>query len=98
MTSRIVLLPRAQRDLLNAVVAAEERRTGAGDRLTDEIERRFERLAANPYVGPALSTDLRKLVLRRFPYTLIYQVLPSRVLVRAIMHHRRKPESWRDAL
>jgi mRNA-degrading endonuclease RelE of RelBE toxin-antitoxin system len=41
---------------------------------------------------------LRRCQVHRFPYRIIYEVRDDFVIIVAIQHHRRKPESWRTRL
>ncbi|HEX2092437.1 MAG TPA: type II toxin-antitoxin system RelE/ParE family toxin [Longimicrobiaceae bacterium] len=91
----VVLLPEAEEDLSDTAAFLERRVPGLGDRLVAEVEYALGRLAENPYVGPHLVQDVRKLRVRRFPYNLIYRILPSHVLVLAVAHHRRRRKFWR---
>lgn len=92
--TEVVLLPEAEEDLSDAAAFLEQRVDGLGDRLVAEVEHALDRLAENPYVGPHLGPDVRKLRVRRFPYNLVYRVLPDRVLVLAVAHHRRRRRFW----
>ena len=94
--TEVVLLPEAEEDLSEAAAFLERRVPGLGDRLVAEVESALGRLAENPYVGPLLSPDVRKLRVRRFPYNLIYRILPAHVLVLAVAHHRRRRNYWRN--
>ncbi|MFS0513618.1 hypothetical protein ACEYW6_02690 [Nostoc sp. UIC 10607] len=38
--------------------------------------------------------DIRRAVVRRFPYAVYYRIVSSRVIVTAIFHGRRDPKSW----
>jgi toxin ParE1/3/4 len=93
--TEVVLLPEAEEDLSEAAAFLERRVPGLGDRLVTEVEHALGRLAENPYVGPCLIEDVRKLRVRRFPYNLIYRILPAHVLVLAVAHHRRRRKYWR---
>ena len=39
--------------------------------------------------------EVRRFVLERFPYTVIFEVLADRVLVLAVAHARRRPNYWK---
>lgn len=39
---------------------------------------------------------VRRAVLRRFPYSLIYAVEPDEVLILTVSHHRRRAGHWRQ--
>jgi plasmid stabilization system protein ParE len=38
--------------------------------------------------------DIRRAVIKRFPYAVYYRIVSSRVIVIAIFHSRRNPKSW----
>jgi len=59
-----------------------------------EMARSFSRLEANPEIGAPLRRGARKLVIRRFPYLIIYRLEEHRVLVLAVGHQRRHPDFW----
>ncbi len=42
--------------------------------------------------------DIRRLVLRRFPYKLLYTVQADHVFVVAVAHQHRNPGYWTDRL
>lgn len=90
------LLLEAEGDLSEASAFLEERVEGLGVDLTVEVGHAIARLEENPYVGPPLARGARKLRVNRFPYNLVYRILPEEVLVLAIAHHRRRPAYWRS--
>jgi plasmid stabilization system protein ParE len=96
--SEVVLLPKARNDLAKAARYLELEKTGLGGRLTDEVQDALERLSANPNVGAEVAPGVRKLLVRRFPYSLIYRIIPEYVLVLAVVHHRRHPRRWQGRL
>ncbi len=53
--------------------------------------RRFSRLETN-----ATDREIRRAVLRRFKYLVIYEVIGDVPLVLAVMHASRQPDVWRD--
>jgi len=42
--------------------------------------------------------DTRRLILRRFPYSMIYRVDSVRIVIVAVAHNSRRPGYWRDRL
>jgi plasmid stabilization system protein ParE len=44
---------------------------------------------------PRFDCEARRVFLWRFPYLVIYRVLPDRVEILAIAHGRRRPGYWR---
>ncbi len=51
-------------------------------------------IAATPAMFPMYDNEYRFAMLRRFPFTLVYQNLPDAVYVIAVAHSRQKPGYW----
>jgi plasmid stabilization system protein ParE len=51
-------------------------------------------LRERPLIGTPHIEGTRRKVFTRFPYAVIYDVLPDRVGVIAVAHHSRDPEYW----
>jgi plasmid stabilization system protein ParE len=94
----ITLLEEAEDDLAEAALFLEGRNPGLDQIFCGDVGYALERLMENPYVGPEIEPGIRRLGLRRFPYNVVYKVLPDRVRILAVLHHRRSPEHWRDRL
>lgn len=59
-----------------------------------EFERSVELLRKQPKLGAPWRGTNRRMPLRRFPYSIIYLLLPEEIRVLAIAHQRRKPGYW----
>jgi plasmid stabilization system protein ParE len=66
------------------------RSRSAASRFLDEIDAALERILDDPLRWPRLGPHVRRCLLRRFPYMIIYQVNRERVLILAIAHGRRR--------
>jgi hypothetical protein len=79
----------------------DERRAGTGTRFLSEVERYLEIIHAHPGVGTLIhdrrARELRAMLMRSFPYRIIYRHLPN-LLVVAIAHTSRRPGYWRSRL
>ena len=64
----------------------------------EEAARSVTLLLVNPYLGESVGKKYRRLLLRRFPYFLIYQVDAKSQLISVISvaHHSRRPDYWRN--
>jgi toxin ParE1/3/4 len=90
----IRLLPAAQKDLRRAARFYEDEAAGLGHEFTTEIEHSLGLLRENPEIGAPLPRGARKLLVRRFPFLIIYRALPEHVLILAVGHQRRHPDFW----
>ena len=86
--------PLATSELTDAAVFYEGQAPGLGGDFLDEIERLVTLLSLYPDLGRQHAEDLRSMPARRFPYTVIYQVIGGRPFVLAIAHQRRQPRYW----
>ncbi len=48
--------------------------------------------------GTAGTRGVKRLILRRFPYSVIVHERDTEILVLAFAHHSRRPDYWRDRL
>jgi len=60
----------------------------------DEFERTASKVLANPLLGTEFRSTRRRYLLRRFPYSIIYQVTPEELRILAVAHHMRRPGYW----
>ncbi len=51
---------------------------------------------AHPEAGERVGHEVRRKVLQRFPYSILYTAERWRVWVVAVAHHKRKPDYWRS--
>ena len=69
---------------------------GLGDRFIAEVEQIVEVLCDQPNIGQSVGEELRRIILARFPYSLIYSIESERIWVIAVAHHRRRPGYWQE--
>ncbi|OGA13510.1 MAG: hypothetical protein A3H32_06905 [Betaproteobacteria bacterium RIFCSPLOWO2_02_FULL_63_19] len=66
--------------------------------LADEVGVARQRIGEQPDAWHPLGAGLRRYVLRRFPYTIIYRADPEEIVIVAYAHQRRRPGFWRNRL
>lgn len=69
---------------------------GLGERFISEVERVTELIRVRHSVGQPVDKVFRRILLARFPYSMIYSVEADRLWIIAVAHHRRLPGYWRD--
>jgi toxin ParE1/3/4 len=92
----IVLRGEAEAEFDAAFDFYENRRKGLGPEFAAEIQREFDRIAANPFVHQVIFSDIRRGVVRRFPYCVFYRPHADRVEVIAVFHTSRDPSIWQQ--
>lgn len=68
---------------------------GLGGEFLDAIERAIGLLKKHPEAAPVVSDGLRRKLLDRFPYGLIYAIEDETVFILAVANLRRRPFYWK---
>lgn len=92
---RVAFHLEAEAELVAAAKFYEVRSPGLGFELIAEITQATHALAAYPRVGRRFSRRLRRVLVRRFPFSLLYRIESDEVLIVAVAHVRRRPGFWR---
>ena len=87
-------LPEADEELREAARYYEDNAPGLGFVFVAEVHRGVALIEKQPMIGSPLDDELRKLVLNRFPYSLIHLVNSEEIIITAGAHHRRRPYYW----
>ena len=67
---------------------------GLGDAFLEEVDRCVQSIQVQPEAGTILRGVVRRRLLRRFPYALLYKINPSGIRILAVMNLRRRPTYW----
>ena len=86
--------PLAERELNDAAHYYELERPGLGAAFLREIEHSCTRIIEQPDAAPVALRAVRRRLLRRFPYALLYSVKGDAVRILAVMNLRRRPAYW----
>ena len=90
--------PEAQDEFTSAARFYEDQRRGLGLDFALTIQRSCERLVESPIAGAPFGRRLRRVLVPKFPYGLLYRVEAERSYIVAVMHLQRRPGYWRSRL
>jgi plasmid stabilization system protein ParE len=90
--------PDAQNEFISAAQFYERQTEGLGLDFIATVQNAYERLPQFPASGAPFGRRLRRLLVPKFPYGLLYRVEPERIYVIAVMHLHRRPGYWRSRL
>ena len=91
-----ILRPAAAADVEDAWRWYEARREGLGDEFLEVVLATLESIHAHPESAPVVHRDIRRQLLRRFPYGLFCELVAGQVVVVACFHAKRSPRTWRS--
>jgi plasmid stabilization system protein ParE len=86
----------AEAEFIEAAAFYESRLVGLGTAFSAEVKTSVGFILAHPEAGSPLGRKLRKHVVRRFPYSLIYRHGEQSIYIVAVAHHRRRPGYWKN--
>ena len=87
--------PEARAEFEGAVAWYEERERGLGLDLALEVEAAVENILAYPDAWPLVEGEIRRCLVHRFPYGILYSHEGSEILILAVMHLHRSPDYWK---
>jgi len=90
--------PQAEAEFIQAIEYYEECEAGLGCDFAVEVYSTIERIMAYPKAWPIIEEDIRRSLLRRFPYGLLYEEENEELFIVAVMHLHREPDYWRNRM
>jgi toxin ParE1/3/4 len=90
--------PEAQSELILAIDYYENREKTLAYQFAIEVFAAVERAAAHPAIWPFIDSSIRRCLVRRFPYGIVYHDDEGKgeLLILADMHLHREPYYWID--
>lgn len=89
----------AELEYLEAIAFYEFRKPGIGLAYLDEFENAMEIVVRSPGLYPVeMEPDIRRVAMRRFPFSIIYRQTAASVQILAVAHQSRRAAYWLDRL
>jgi plasmid stabilization system protein ParE len=90
--------PEAETEFLESIAYYEECAPGLGLDFSAEVHSTIQRIQAFPKAWQILEDNIRRALVHRFPYGVLYALDDHDIWIVAIMNLHRQPEYWRDRL
>ncbi len=84
----------ARREFLAEVDFYDREQPGLGIRFTEAVENAAARALAFPLAGSKAPGNTRRMILKGFPFTVVYRPVDTGIVVFAVAHHARRPDYW----
>ncbi|MCX6904069.1 MAG: type II toxin-antitoxin system RelE/ParE family toxin [Verrucomicrobia bacterium] len=94
---RLSYHPDAEAELAEAARFYERRMSGLGTRFRMEFDAAVARILETPDRWLRLDQDIRRFLMRRFPYSILYRVEGEEERILAVKHHSRHPDYWKHS-
>lgn len=96
MSRWVSVRPEATDELLEERSWYEARAPGLGLEFTRAVQACIATVRRDPEAFPVVHRDVRRALLRRFPYGLYYRVEEDGIVLLACFHASRDPKDWRS--
>ncbi|MFQ5835430.1 MAG: type II toxin-antitoxin system RelE/ParE family toxin [bacterium] len=93
---KVILSKLAKLELEDAIAYYEIEYPGLGKKFKQEVKISISRIAQYPEAWSLERGDIRKCLLHKFPYKLLYSIERDHIFIIAIAHQHRKPDYWID--
>ncbi|HEY6243219.1 MAG TPA: hypothetical protein VIX17_04700 [Pyrinomonadaceae bacterium] len=61
-----------------------------------ELRLSLQHITNNPLMFPVIEHEVRRAVLRKFPYSTYFIDKPDAVVIIAVLHQQRRPRAWKS--
>ncbi|QTA80419.1 putative toxin-antitoxin system, toxin component, RelE/ParE-like [Desulfonema limicola] len=86
----------AENEMLEAAEYYERQVKGLGSAFLREVQRAVKAVENNPEIWEVVRGNVRRRLVKRFPYGILYRIEPIKIIVVAVMHLHRNPNYWYD--
>ena len=90
----VVFLEEARREALAAFFRYEAKRRGLGVRFSIAISGAIAEILDRPFLPPVIRRDMRRVLVKRFPFMVFYRAYPETIVIVGVIHGRRHPQTW----
>lgn len=87
-------LPAAEAEFLHEVEYYSAARDGTGVRFQVAVEAAVERASRHPLGGAPSPSSTRSMLVKGFPFSIVYRATDTELLVVAVSPHKRRPGYW----
>ena len=91
---KVIFSEFAKLELEDAFAYYELEHSGLGINFKTEVKKNIERIIKFPQAATIDRGDIRKSLLHKFPYKILYSIESDHIFIIAIAHQHRKPDYW----
>jgi len=91
---RITFHPEAEAEFTEAVLWYSKQSIGLDIEFVRCIDEAISRINRNPNSFPIAYKQLRKTVVKKFPFIILCESLKDEIRIMAVFHTRRNPRNW----
>lgn len=98
MNFHVEISPAADFDIVDSIQWYEAQETGLGRRFEATLESMIELISQNPKKFPKVDGEVRRTIVRRFPFIILFTATDDLISIFAVFHTSRNPMIWRGRI
>jgi len=91
---KVIFARLAKSELDDAVAYYELEHSGLGISFKEEVRKNISRIRKYPQAAAIERGEIRKSLLHKFPYKILYSIETDHIFIIALAHQHRKPDYW----
>lgn len=95
---KVVFSEISKTELEDAISFYELEFEGLGKRFKTEIRSSIKRILRYPRAWPFEGGEIRKCLMSKFPYKILYSIEEDHLFIIALAHQHRRPDYWIDRI
>ena len=95
---KIKYLNLARLEFHESIAFYESEQKGLGEKFENEIKSTISRIKQSPKMYPNINIQVKKCIVNKFPFNILYSIEKGYILIIAVAHHHREPDYWIDRI
>ncbi|MBN3905920.1 MAG: type II toxin-antitoxin system RelE/ParE family toxin [Nostoc sp. NMS1] len=96
MIYQLIISREAELDIQDGFEWYEQRSSGLGSEFVRAVDSSLALIGRNPLAYPQVYRQVRRVLIRRFPYGVMYILSQDVITIIACFHVKRDPKQWQD--
>ncbi len=88
--------PDAESEMIEAAAYYEAQQPDLGRRFLASVQDAVNRISVRPGLYPIVDLDVRRCLVKTFPFGVLFRERPDKIVIMAIMHLHRDPDYWKN--
>ena len=89
----IIIKEEAKNEIFEAFDWYESKQIGLGKRFVNIIDKKFYEIKLSPKKYPIVFENMRKTVIKNFPFIIVFEIENSDIIVYAVFHTKQNPDN-----
>ena len=88
--------PEADAEMISAAKFYETQQKDLGKRFLATVQDALNRIQVNPLLYQEIEAGVRRCLTMRFPFGVVFRIMPNQYVIIAVMHLHREPGYWKS--